>query len=148
MVMGTASTMACLTRRRWVLMMPGGATPLSGSGDRLRQAVATGRRIVELARSDAAPGKFLTRASFHNASVVLAALGGSTNAVIHLIAIARRAGVDLTLEDIHEASAATPVLVNCKPVGTGYMEDFPQGGRPPRTVEGPGIQAGSRMPGT
>ena len=127
MVIGTASTMACLAATLG-LMMPGGATPLSGSGDRLRQAVTTGRRIVELARSGAAPGRFLTRASFHNASVVLAALGGSTNAVIHLIAIARRAGVDFTLEDIHEASAATPVLVNCKPVGTGYMEDFHKAG--------------------
>ena len=127
MVMGTASTMACLTATLG-MMLPGGATPLSGSGDRLRQAVATGRRIVELARSGATPDKFLTRASFHNASVVLAALGGSTNAVIHLIAIARRAGVDLSLEDIHEASAATPVLVNCKPVGTGYMEDFHKAG--------------------
>ncbi|MYK99004.1 MAG: dihydroxy-acid dehydratase, partial [Gemmatimonadetes bacterium] len=127
MVMGTASTMACLTATLG-LMLPGGATPLSGSGDRLRQAVMTGRRIVELARSGAVPHKFLTRASFHNASVVLAALGGSTNAVIHLIAIARRAGVPLTLEDLHEAARETPVLVNCKPVGTGYMEDFHKAG--------------------
>lgn len=127
MVMGTASTMACLTATLG-LMLPGGATPLSGSGDRLRQAVMTGRRIVDLARCGAVPRKFLTRASFHNASVVLAALGGSTNAVIHLIAIARRAGVPLTLEDLHEAARETPVLVNCKPVGTGYMEDFHKAG--------------------
>ena len=127
MVMGTASTMACLTATLG-LMLPGGATPLSGSGDRLRQAVTTGRRIVELARCGAGPREFLTRDSFHNASVVLAALGGSTNAVIHLIAIARRAGVPLTLEDLHDAAAETPVLVNCKPVGTGYMEDFHKAG--------------------
>lgn len=127
MVMGTASTMACLTATLG-LMLPGGATPLSGSGDRLRQAVKTGRRIVDLARCGVDPGKYLTRASFHNASVVLAALGGSTNAVIHLIAIARRAGVTLTLEDLHKAARNTPVLVNCKPVGTGYMEDFHKAG--------------------
>ncbi|MDE2729619.1 MAG: dihydroxy-acid dehydratase [Gemmatimonadota bacterium] len=127
MVMGTASTMACLTATLG-LMLPGGATPLSGSGDRLRQAVTTGRRIVDLAQCGEDPCKFLTRASFHNASVVLAALGGSTNAVIHLIAIARRAGVSLTLEDLHEAARNTPVLVNCKPVGTGYMEDFHKAG--------------------
>lgn len=127
MVMGTASTMACLTATLG-LMLPGGATPLSGSGDRLRQAVTSGRRIVELARCGADPGKFLTPASFHNASIVLVALGGSTNAVIHLIAIARRAHVPLTLEDLHEAARETPVLVNCKPVGTGYMEDFHRAG--------------------
>lgn len=127
MVMGTASTMACLTATLG-LMLPGGATPLSGTGDRLRQAVMTGRRIVELARDGQDPLKFLNRASFENAATVLAALGGSTNAVIHLIAIARRAGVALTLEDIHEAARRTPVLVNCKPVGTGYMEDFHRAG--------------------
>ncbi len=127
MVMGTASTMACLTATLG-LMLPGGATPLSGSGDRLRQAVMTGRRIVELTHCGTEPREYLTRASFHNASVVLAALGGSTNAVIHLIAIARRAGVTLTLEDLHEAARNTPVLVNCKPVGTGYMEDFHKAG--------------------
>ena len=127
MVMGTASTMACLTATLG-LMLPGGATPLSGSGDRLRQAVMTGRRIVELTHCGTEPRDYLTWASFHNASVVLAALGGSTNAVIHLIAIARRAGVTLTLEDLHEAARNTPVLVNCKPVGTGYMEDFHKAG--------------------
>lgn len=127
MVMGTASTMACLTATLG-LMLPGGATPLSGSADRLRQAVATGRLIVDLAQCGAGPLKFLTRSSFSNAAVVLAALGGSTNAVIHLIAIARRAGAALTLEDIHEAARETPVLVNCKPVGTGYMEDFHKAG--------------------
>ena len=127
MVMGTASTMACITATLG-LMLPGGATPLSGSADRLRQAVATGRRIVELAKDGAGPARFLTRASFVNAAIVLAAVGGSTNAVIHLVAIARRAGVELNLEDIHEAARETPVLVNCKPVGTGYMEDFHKAG--------------------
>ena len=127
MVMGTASTMACITATLG-LMLPGGATPLSGSADRLRQAVMTGRRIVELARDGQSPDRFLTVASFKNAAIVLAALGGSTNAVIHLIAIARRAGVELTLEDLHEAARETPVLVNCKPVGTGYMEDFHKAG--------------------
>ena len=127
MVMGTASTMACLTATLG-LMLPGGATPLSGSADRLRQAVKSGRRIVELVTTKEAPKKFLSKAAFYNSAIVLAALGGSTNAVIHLIAIARRAGVRLTLEDIHKAASETPVLVDCKPVGSGYMEDFHKSG--------------------
>ncbi len=127
MVMGTASTMACLTATLG-LMLPDGPTPLSGSSDRLRQAVMSGRKIVELVKNNETPDRFLTRSSFYNATVVLAALGGSTNAVIHLIAIARRAGINLTLEDIHNAAADTPVLVDCKPVGKGYMEDFHNAG--------------------
>ena len=92
MVMGTASTMACLTATLG-LMLPDGATPLSGSADRLRQAVKSGRQIVELVKTKEVPKKFLSKAAFYNSAIVLAALGGSTNAVIHLIAIARRAGV-------------------------------------------------------
>jgi len=127
MVMGTASTMACLTEALG-LMLPGGASPLSGSGSRMRQAVATGRRAVQVAGGTCRPRDVLTRAAFQNALRVLVALGGSTNAVIHLLAIARRARVDLTLEDVHTASAATPLLVDCKPAGVGYMEDFHRAG--------------------
>jgi dihydroxy-acid dehydratase len=127
MVMGTASTMACLVATLG-MMLPDGATPLSGTGDRLRQGVATGRASVDLARRGATPRSLLTRSSFLNAAAVLAALSGSTNGIIHLIAIARRAGIELTLEDIHQASQRIPVLVDCKPAGKGYMEDFHRAG--------------------
>jgi dihydroxy-acid dehydratase len=127
MVMGTASTMACMVEALG-LMLPGGATPPSGSGDRLRQAVATGRRAVELARTPLAPRDILTRAAFENALVVLAAIGGSTNAVIHLLAIARRAGVPLTLEDVHATVQNVPLLVDCKPSGGMYLEDLHRAG--------------------
>jgi dihydroxy-acid dehydratase len=93
--------------------------------------VATGRRAVELARSGDAPSRALTPAAFANAQVVLAAIGGSTNAVIHLLAIASRAGVSLTLDSFDEMSQRVPVLVDCKPVGSGYLEDLHESGGVP-----------------
>ena len=130
MVMGTASTMACIAEALG-LMLPGGATCPAGTGDRLRQAVATGRRAVELARSGDAPSRVLTPAAFANAQLVLAAIGGSTNAVIHLLAIASRAGVPLTLDSFDEMSQRVPVLVDCKPAGSGYLEDLHESGGVP-----------------
>lgn len=131
MVMGTASTMACLTETLG-MMLPGGAAPPSASGDRLRHAVASGRRAAELARTPIAPRQVLTPAAFRNALTVLAAVGGSTNAIIHLTAVARRAGVSLTLDDVHAICAQVPLLVDCKPAGSGYIEDFHHaGGLPP-----------------
>ncbi|MBI4553608.1 MAG: dihydroxy-acid dehydratase [Candidatus Latescibacteria bacterium] len=130
MVMGTASTMACLTEGLG-LMLPGGATPPSGSGDRLRQAVESGRCAVELATRQLQPRTIVQRAALLNALTVLMALSGSTNGIIHLIAIARRAGVTLTLEDVHEVSQRVPLLVDCKPAGCGYMEDFHRAGGVP-----------------
>jgi dihydroxy-acid dehydratase len=130
MVMGTASTMACVTEALG-MMLPGGATAPSGSGDRLRNAVASGRRAVALAKGGVSPSGILTREAFTNALTVLAAVSGSTNAVIHLTAIARRAGVQLTLDDFHEVSARVPVLVDCKPAGSGYMEDLHRAGGVP-----------------
>ncbi len=131
MVMGTASTMACVVETLG-LMLPGGATPLSGTGDRLRVGVRSGRIAVAMARAKCRPSQQLTRASFLNALSVLNALGGSTNAIVHLLAIARRAGARLTLEDMHEVSQRVPLLVDCKPAGAGYMEDFHRaGGVPP-----------------
>jgi dihydroxy-acid dehydratase len=130
MVMGTASTMACLTEVLG-LMLPGGATPPSGSGDRLRHAVASGRRAAELAKQPLRPREILTAEAFRNALRVLAALGGSTNAIIHLLAVARRAGVPLSLEDFQQASEQVPLLVNCKPVGSGYLEDMHRAGGVP-----------------
>ncbi|MCW2726015.1 MAG: dihydroxy-acid dehydratase [Frankiales bacterium] len=127
MVMGTASTMACMAETLG-MMLPGGATPPSPTGDRLRHAVATGRRAAELAREPILPRQVLTRPAFLNALAVLAAIGGSTNAIVHLLAVARRAGVDLRLQDFDEVSDHVPLLLDLKPSGQGYMEDFHRAG--------------------
>ena len=130
MVMGTASTMACVTEALG-LMLPGAATPPAVSGQRSRLGVATGRRAVALATEGRPARDILTPAAFANALKVLAALSGSTNAVVHLLAIAHRAGVDLSLDDFHTAAQQVPLLVDCKPAGTGYMEDFDKAGGVP-----------------
>ncbi len=127
MVMGTASTMACVAETMG-LILPGGATAPAVSADSVRNATASGRRAVDLATQPIRPRQVLTNASFKNALVVLGALSGSTNAIIHLAAIARRAGVQLTLDDFHEASARVPVLVDLKPAGCGYMQDMHRDG--------------------
>jgi dihydroxy-acid dehydratase len=127
MVMGTASTMACLAEALGV-SLPGTATPVSGSGVRLRAGVATGRRAVQLTRAGYGPSQYLTAASFRNAVKVLLALGGSTNAVIHLLAIARRAGIALTLADVAGLAESVPMLVDVKPVGTRYLGDLEDAG--------------------
>jgi dihydroxy-acid dehydratase len=131
MVMGTASTMACLAEVLGVAL-PGTATPRSGTGARLRAAVATGRRAVELARDGATP--YLTAASFRNAVTALCALGGSTNAVLHLLAIANRAGIPLSLDDFAEIARDVPVLVDVKPVGTRFLGDLDEAGGVPLLV--------------
>jgi len=123
MVMGTASTMACLTEALG-LMLPGGAAIPHAAGGRLAHAAAAGRRAVELIREQLTPSSILTKASFKNALVVLAALSGSTNAVVHLLAIARRAGIELDLSEFDETARRVPVLVDVKPAGAGYLEDF------------------------
>ena len=123
MVMGTASTMACLVETMG-LMLPGGACPPHSSGQRLKHCAASGRKIVDLALNRVRPMDILTPASFHNAAAVLMALSGSTNAVVHLLAIARRAGIELCLDTINAIGKKVPVLVDCKPAGKGYMEDF------------------------
>ena len=123
MVMGTASTMACVLEAMG-LMLPGGASAPMASGDRLRNAVASGRCAAELARNPIRPRDLLTRGSFLNGLTVLMALSGSTNVVVHLLALARRAGIGLTLDDFDEVSRRVPLLVDCKPAGVGYMEDL------------------------
>jgi len=130
MVMGTASTVACMAEALG-LMLPGGATAPSGSGDRLRHAVAAGRRAAELAVQPLRPRDVLQPAAFTNALTVLMATSGSTNAIIHLLAIARRAGVSLTLDDIDAVSERVPLLVDCKPAGAGYLEDLHRAGGVP-----------------
>jgi dihydroxy-acid dehydratase len=130
MVMGTASTMATMAEALG-MMLPGGATPPSATGDRLRHASATGRRAVGLAREGTPARDILTREAFENALTVLAAVGGSTNAVVHLLAVARRTQVDLTLADFDRVSALVPLLLDLKPSGQGYMEDFHRAGGVP-----------------
>ncbi|MFI6231172.1 dihydroxy-acid dehydratase [Micromonospora echinospora] len=134
-VMGTASTMACMAETLG-MMLPGGATPGASTGERLRHGAATGRRAVELARQGApAPRQVLTRDAFENAIKVLAALGGSTNALVHMVAVARRAGVDLSLADFDTIGAKVPLLVDCKPSGANYMEDFHRSGGLPALLK-------------
>ena len=127
MVMGTASTMACLTETLG-LMLPGGATAPAVSADRLRIAVESGRLAVELAATGRTFKQILTPAAFANAMKVLAALSGSTNAIIHLTALAARVGVVLELDDFHRIAAQVPLLVDCKPAGSGYLEDLHNAG--------------------
>ncbi len=122
-VMGTASTMACLAEALG-LILPGTAAIPAVHADRLRAAEATGAAAVRLIGSQRTPDRIVNDKTVENALRVLLALGGSTNAVIHLTAIAGRAGVMVSLEQLNRLSETTPVLVNLKPVGNGYMEDF------------------------
>jgi dihydroxy-acid dehydratase len=122
-VMGTASTMACIAEALG-LILPGTAAIPAVHADRLRAAEATGAAAVRLIGSTLTPDRLVNARSVENALRVLLALGGSTNAIIHLTAIAGRAGVKVTLEQLNRLSDETPVLVNLKPVGNGYMEDF------------------------
>jgi dihydroxy-acid dehydratase len=122
-VMGTASTMACLTEALG-MCLPGTAAIPAVHADRLRAAEATGALAVKLLSSKLTPDKIINQKSVENAIRALLAIGGSTNAIIHLTAIAGRAGVPVSLKRLNELSDTTPVLVNLKPVGNGYMEDF------------------------
>jgi len=122
-VMGTASTMACIAEALG-MSLPGTAAIPAVHADRLRAAEATGVAAVRLIANPVKPSQVITRASVENALRVLLALGGSTNAIVHLTAIAGRAGIDIPLAWLNELSETTPVLVNLKPVGSHYMEDF------------------------
>jgi dihydroxy-acid dehydratase len=122
-VMGTASTMACLVEALGMIL-PGTAAIPAVHADRLRAAEATGAAAVKLIGSQLTPDRIVNQKSAENALRVLLAIGGSTNGIIHLTAIAGRAGVSVSLKRLNELSDTTPVLVNLKPVGNGYMEDF------------------------
>jgi dihydroxy-acid dehydratase len=126
-VMGTASTMACLGETLG-MMLPGGASVPAVHADRLRHGEESGRQAVALASSGLTPDKILTAPAFDNALRVLQAIGGSSNAVIHLAAIAGRLGIRLDLSKLDELGRSTPVLVDLKPTGDGYMEDFHRAG--------------------
>jgi dihydroxy-acid dehydratase len=127
-VMGTASTMASLAEALG-MMLPGTAAIPAVHADRLRAAEATGAAALRLASAKLTPDRIVTEKSVENALRVLLAIGGSTNAIIHLTAIAGRAGIDVGLARLNELSDTTPVLVDLKPTGSHYMEDlFAAGG--------------------
>nr|WP_028032545.1 L-arabinonate dehydratase [Chelativorans sp. J32] len=124
MTFGTASTMTAIAEALG-LTLPGASSIPAADANHIRMSTQTGRRIVEMVAEDLRPQKILTRAAVENAVTVAMATGCSTNAVIHLLAMARRAGVDLALEDFDTASRTTPVLANIRPSGKHYlMEDF------------------------
>src|SRR5258708_5777866 len=122
-VMGTASTMACIAEALG-LVLPGTAAIPAVHADRLPPAEATAPPSPTPIATDRTPGPIVNAKSVENPPRALLPLGGSTNAVIHLTAIAGRAGVKISLEELNRLSDSTPVLVNLKPVGNGYMEDF------------------------
>lgn len=122
-VMGTASTMACLAEALG-MMLPGTAAIPSVHADRLRAAERSGALAVALIDAPIRPRDILTPKAFENALRVLLAIGGSTNAIVHLTAIAGRVGHPIDLATLNRLSDTTPVLVDLKPTGQGYMEDF------------------------
>lgn len=127
--MGTASSMGVVAETLG-LAWPGSSSIPAGDARHADVARSLGRRVVDLVRSGERPSK-MTRAAFVNAARVLSAVGGSTNVVIHLTAMARRLGVDLSLDDFDAAGRAVPVIVDVEPSGAGLMEDFALAGGAP-----------------
>ena len=123
MTMGTASTMACMVEALG-LTLPGAAAIPAVDSRKKVMAQLSGRRIVEMVNEDLKLSKILKREAFENSIVVNAAVGGSTNFIIHLLAIAGRIGVELKLEDFDKIGSKIPLLVNLKPSGKYLMEDF------------------------
>ncbi|QRQ90606.1 IlvD/Edd family dehydratase [Cupriavidus oxalaticus] len=126
-VMGTASTMACVTEALG-MMVAGGASAPAVTADRIRVAERTGTTAVAMAKARLTPDRILNGKAFENALRVLLAIGGSTNGIVHLTAIAGRLGIDIDLAGLDRMSRETPVLVDLKPSGQHYMEDFHKAG--------------------
>ena len=127
MVMGTASTMACMTEALG-MMLPGGAAIPAVAADRLRHAEAAGARAVDLAAEGLTPDKIMTPEAIANAFRIMLAIGGSTNGLIHMTAVAGRLGIEVDLEALDAMGRETPVLVDLKPSGQHYMEDLEKAG--------------------
>ena len=123
MTMGTASTMACVTEAMG-FSLPGAANIPAVVAEHSRLAVKTGRRAVEMAWEELKPSDFMTEESIDNGLMTSLAIGGSTNAIVHLIAIAGRLGMNLSLDRFDELSRTTPVLADIRPGGRFLMEDF------------------------
>ena len=121
--MGTASTMGCMAEALG-MTLPGLAGTPAADTRLLKASHESGQRIVEMVKEDLKPQDILTFGAFRNAIVALGAIGGSTNAVVHLLAIAGRAGVELTLDDFDEIGSRIPLLVNLQPAGEHLMEDL------------------------
>jgi dihydroxy-acid dehydratase len=132
--MGTASTMASLTEALGIALPNNAALPAVDSRRRVL-AHLTGNRIVQLVKDDVTPSKIMTREAFENAILLHAAIGGSTNAVVHLLALAGRLGVPLTLDDFDEIAREAPLLVNLMPSGQFLMEDFCYAGGVPAVMK-------------
>ena len=126
-VMGTASTMACIAEALG-MSLPGAASPPAVTADRIRIAERSGAQAMKMIEQRLTPDRILTGKSIENALRVLLAIGGSTNAIIHLTAIAGRLGITIDLERLDAMSRETPVLVDLKPSGRFYMEDFHHAG--------------------
>jgi len=127
MTMGTASTMACIAEALG-MTLPGASSIPAVVAEHSRLAVATGRLAVDLAWTDRKPSRLLSGGSFVNAMITQLAIGGSTNAIVHLIAMAGRAGLKVTLDDFDAWSRQVPVLANIRPSGKYLMEDFHRAG--------------------
>ncbi|MBO0126268.1 L-arabinonate dehydratase [Agrobacterium sp. OT33] len=124
MTMGTASTMTAITDALG-LTLPGASSIPAVDAEHQRMSAGCGRRIVEMVAEDLTPDRILTATAFRNAAIVAMATGCSTNAVVHLIAMARRAGVPMTLDELDELGRITPLIANVRPSGKDYlMEDF------------------------
>ena len=121
--MGTASTMGCVAEALG-MTIPGVAGTPAPDSRLLQSAQETGRLIVQMIKDDRKPSDVMTKGSFINAIVALAGIGGSTNAVVHLLAIAGRLGIKLTLDDFDKIGSNVPLLANLQPAGTNLMEDF------------------------
>ena len=126
-VMGTASTMACIAEALG-MTIPGGASPPAVTADRIRIAEESGAQAVRMARDKLTIDRILTPAAFENAMLVLLAIGGSTNGIVHLAAIAGRMGLEIDLAALDRMGRETPVLLDLKPSGQWYMEDFHHAG--------------------
>jgi dihydroxy-acid dehydratase len=134
MVMGSASTMAVLSEA--LGMMPPGAAAIPATDNRrLAAAQETGRQIVRLAQAETKPSQILTREAFENAIRILMAVGGSANAVIHLIAIAGRLGIELSMAMFDEAGKVTPIVANLRPAGKYQMQEFFHAGGTPAVMK-------------
>ena len=129
-VMGTASTMACIAEALG-MTVPGGASPPAVTADRMRVAELTGTQAVQLAHTRLGIDQILTADAFESALRVLLAIGGSTNGLVHLAAMAGRVGLDLDLDAFDRMGRETPVLIDLKPSGQHYMEDFHHAGGMP-----------------
>ena len=135
MVMGTASTMACVSEALGIAMPGTGSIPATHA-DRLRAAEAAGKRAVEMAKTGGPkPSEIMTENAFHNALTVLQSIGGSTNGLVHLAALAGRLGIEIDMAEFDRMGREVPTLIDLKPSGSHYMEHFHWAGGVPKLMK-------------